>query len=198
MNSVVDSTKQKLMALHDSLSSFIDDPSQLDANSIENGPDWPNTLAHFNALISKWESMTDTVQSAAMLKQLIVVPQALPLADPDSVPRELLKTRLIQDVVDADEAVKERLYESVADGVIPPPASNPLDQTAVRGELRAWVSLVDQHDTIAEFAATYVDEFDEYNLKDRLPDDAAVGSKLTTAQLQSKLEETVRWMANGK
>ncbi|KAI8621692.1 hypothetical protein BC830DRAFT_134581 [Chytriomyces sp. MP71] len=190
----LESVKLKLMALHDSLSTFLEtaDPAT--------ERDWKSILAHFNTLIARYESMTDTLQDEGLqplLRSLIVVPQALPESDPDFVPRELLKTRLLQDVLDAEAALAERLNEALA-GDAPIETANALDQTALRSELRAWAKLADAHDKVAAHAETFVAEFRMYDLKKRIPEEAAGQADLTPAQIQTKLEETMRWVTFGK
>ncbi|ORY50748.1 hypothetical protein BCR33DRAFT_712739 [Rhizoclosmatium globosum] len=181
--------KTKLIQLHDSLASFLEMP--------QNVP-WPIVLGQFNSLIAKYESIMGDLQIPVIpLKQLIVAPQVLPPADPDFVPRVLLRTRLDQELFDVEE--KLRTAHALVCTLAPEKTVNALDQVALKKELQGWVSLVDAHDEVANHAASHLDDIMDETLKElkrRLPEDAK--ETISSTQLQSKLEETVRWISIGK
>ncbi|KAJ3320849.1 hypothetical protein HDU76_000203 [Blyttiomyces sp. JEL0837] len=163
MATTLDKVKTKLLALQESLTSLVNAPVNLP---------WPEVLAQFNALISKYDSILHELQDP-VIKQTSVYPQTLPIEDPDFLPRVLLKTKLIVDIEEAERALCQRYAErSIAAGnPLPPPTANRLDETALRNELRNWEYRVDAHEKIVSHAQNITETFADYNLKARLPDD---------------------------
>ena len=119
----------------------------------------PEVLSQFNTFISKYESLLVEMQDP-LLRQLLVIPQALPVEDPDfskiwkqskfspnslilifqKVPRVLLRTKLIPEIEEEEQAVRLRYAERCkAAGIsLPAPTVNQLDEGAIRQELRMW------------------------------------------------------------
>ncbi|KAI9335323.1 hypothetical protein BDR26DRAFT_866110 [Obelidium mucronatum] len=180
------SIKTKLMQLHESLAAFLEMPPNVP---------WPIVLGQFNSLIAKYESITSELQAPSVpLKQLLAVPQGLPVTDPDSIPRVLLRTRLDQELLDTEE--KLRTAHALVCKMAPEKTTNILDQVALKNELRGWVSMVETHDAVALHAASHLDTISDETLKDlksRLPDNGA-----TVSAGQNQLDETVRWITYGK
>ncbi|KAJ3021653.1 UNVERIFIED_CONTAM: hypothetical protein HDU68_009516 [Siphonaria sp. JEL0065] len=179
--------KVKLMQLHESLAGFLEMPLNVP---------WPVVLGQFNSLIAKYESITNELQQLVYLKHLVTGPVELPLFDPDSIPRVVLRTRLDQELLDAEDAI--RAAHALVCKRAPEKTTNALDQVALKAELRGWANLVDAHDTVANHAAKHLEDVEEETLKElksRLPDD---GTSVSAAHLQGKLDETVRWLNIGK
>ncbi|KAJ3074103.1 hypothetical protein HDU98_012131 [Podochytrium sp. JEL0797] len=179
--------KIKLMQLHESLAAFLEMPPNVP---------WPIVLGQFNSLIAKYESITGELQIPVVpLNRLQTVPQYLPPADPDYIPRVLLRTRLDQELLDAESKI--RAAYTIVCRQAPEKTVNVLDQVALKNELRGWVNLVDSHDAVSNHASSYLDDVAEENLKllkQRLPED---GAKVSSGQLQQKLDDTIRWMTVG-
>ncbi|KAJ3101377.1 hypothetical protein HK100_004552, partial [Physocladia obscura] len=166
----------------------------------------PQILAQFNNLIAKYESITSELHnlssSTILLKQLLVVPQHLPPSDPDSIPRVLLRTRLDQELLDADENTRDEFTEqfrrSHSSLSLPEPTVNQLEQQALRVELKGWVNLVDMHDSVVAHATAVLDETSEEvlrEIKTRPP--VVEGRKVSIVRMQAKFEELSRWLVTG-
>ncbi|KAJ3383087.1 hypothetical protein HDU84_003869 [Entophlyctis sp. JEL0112] len=190
-------TKTKLIQLHDSLSSFLDLPAE---------SAWPEVLAHFNALIAKYESTLASLSAASgagtPLRQLVAVPTHLPANDPDYVPRELLRTRLDQDVVDAETRVAAAYRARTPAAAAAAVATGAADIAAQRAELKACIAQVDAHDAVVAHAVGVLDETGDDVLRDlrgtRGTGGGASAENDDNVLLEEKLDLMTRWISVGK
>ncbi|KAI8803009.1 hypothetical protein BJ742DRAFT_777683 [Cladochytrium replicatum] len=160
----LESLRTKLGQLEDSLQSF---------NSLHPATGWPEILAHFNTLVAKYEALVQETQ-APILKQLLAIPDQLPVDDPDFLPRVLLRTKLIPEIEDEHARLLDKI---VSEGKVTYslPSAAPIDysdETAARSFLRGWEVAQDRYEAfVGELISSYESVREEYDLKLRYDED---------------------------
>ncbi|KAI8839942.1 hypothetical protein BC829DRAFT_403519 [Chytridium lagenaria] len=112
--------KSKLSQLVESLTTFLDIPTTTS---------WPDILAQFNSLITKYDTLIGELQSAS-LKQLVAYPKSLSAQDPEFASRVLLRTKLIPEIENLENTLAPQLESFGSSG------NGRSDENAVRAALR--------------------------------------------------------------